>query len=475
MNSLYKIFLVVASGVVLGGCSDFLMEKSQDEVIVRTTKDYGELLLGSGYPGAEYRIVSDFDDDTDFPVGALAESYPQAADESYFARYTWQPDLYETGAGTSVGSTSYYMLYMKIMGCNAVLDGIDEAIGAQNERDRVKAEALAIRALHYFNLVNIYGEPYSFNPKSLGVPLKLTADLEEAGRVRSTVEEVYGQIVSDLNEAAGLLDDYPVTQGDYRINLPAIRVLLSRVYLFMEDWEKAASEASKAMSYGLGLLDLTQFGDDSELIMNTYNSHETFWNYGAFMWSSGGGISPIPSEEFMDFFSNEADKRFGSYGLYVRPIVYNNYVIGYSIYKSSSALGQALRVSEAYLNRAEAYAQMEGKREDAIRDLNALRKNRLVGYDDRRVDFPNLLDSIRFERRREFCFEGYRWFDLRRYGMPEITHHFKETASSPVMRYTLKKEDPMYTLPIPRSVMEINLVLEQNPSAYIPVREGEML
>ncbi len=54
-----------------------------------------------------------------------------------------------------------------------MLDYIDEAIGTQDDRDRVKAEALAVRALLYFQLVNIYGEPYNHNKDALGVPVRL--------------------------------------------------------------------------------------------------------------------------------------------------------------------------------------------------------------------------------------------------------------------------------------------------------------
>lgn len=62
----------------------------------------------------------------------------------------------------------------------------------------------------------------------------------------------------------------------------------------------------------------------------------------------------------------------------------------------------------------------------------------------------------------ESCvFEGHRWFDLRRYGMPELTHiYFVKTGEKEIL--TLQEEDPRYVLPIPPSALEYNPYLVQN-------------
>ena len=75
-----------------------------------------------------------------------------------------------------------------------------------------------------------------------------------------------------------------------------------------------------------------------------------------------------------------------------------------------------------------------------------------------------LKNFIKAERRKELCFEGQRWFDLRRYGMPQITHECEGKT------YTLKSNDPSYTMPIPDEVLIKNKRLEQNPLA--PKREN---
>ena len=77
-----------------------------------------------------------------------------------------------------------------------------------------------------------------------------------------------------------------------------------------------------------------------------------------------------------------------------------------------------------------------------------------------RLIFPELSE----ERRKELCYEGQRWFDLRRYGMPSIQHKWEGKI------YTLTKNDPSYVLPIPPNVLQRNLLLEQNP--FGPERVG---
>ena len=132
-----------------------------------------------------------------------------------------------------------------------------------------------------------------------------------------------------------------------------------------------------------------------------------------------------------------------------------------------------LRISEAYLNRAEAYAHEKDGRVAALADLNKLRRNRIVGYTDVEItDATTLLEEIRLERRKELCFEEQRWFDLRRYGMPSISHRFRAKKTDPWKVYTLKEKDPLYTLPIPNEAILQNRLLEQNLSRQEPIRQG---
>lgn len=466
----YQIWVLCFCITIGISCSDFLEEESQDEVIPQTAKDYGELLLGSGYPtpgGNAGYIVSYMDDDHEFDVDGYNVGTSSADD--IFPYVTWQPQMYEWGAGTSVSSSDYYMFFERIKGCNAVLDNIDHAIGTQEEKDQVKAEALAIRALHYFWLVNLYGEPYNYNKNALAVPLKLNVNVFEEGFPRNTVEEVYTQILNDLHKSIELFEKYDIVIGNYKINLPAAKILLSRVYLYMENWEEAVKAATDAIALSGDLVDLTQIDENTLTHMNSYDISEVVWVYGGSVSGAYGGGLLIFSDSFLSLFSPE-DRRDGIY------FIYNPYSWIYNKDQKSGEPSQTLRVAEAYLNRAEAYAQIKGKENEALSDLNTLRRHRITNYQNESINnVDDLLEAIRLERRKELCFEGHRWFDLRRYGMPSIQHVFKADQDSPILTYTLQEKDPMYTLPLPSSITKLNTALIQNSSAEGAERGGENL
>ena len=75
-----------------------------------------------------------------------------------------------------------------------------------------------------------------------------------------------------------------------------------------------------------------------------------------------------------------------------------------------------------------------------------------------------LVDFVRLERRKELCYEGHRWFDLRRYGMPRIEHTWV-SENGQRTTYVLQEKDPGYTLPISQDVLDRNSKLVQNELA----------
>ena len=132
-----------------------------------------------------------------------------------------------------------------------------------------------------------------------------------------------------------------------------------------------------------------------------------------------------------------------------------------------------LRMAEAYLNKAEACA-IQGKAEEANQTLNALRKQRIEGYTPQSYTGEELVSQIRDERRKELCFEGHRWFDLRRYAVcesypysKEIIHVYHVCGNKGVSHtqiFRLEKNDKAYTFALPESVIQFdNVPMEDNP------------
>ena len=321
-------------------------------------------------------------------------------------------------------------------------------------------------------LVNLYGEPYNYNKQALGVPLKLTADMETNGTARSTVEEVYKQIVSDLKAASDLFEKYPKRRGSYRINLPTTNILLSRVYLHMELWDDAIAAATKAIENGGVLTNYVNL-ESSSTCISSYNYSEVEWVYGNGNTPTRSLSGMVVSTELRNkFLENPNDTRMNLWFL----ISGTNWNITKKRLSYPSGTPRtptnSIRMSEAYLNRAEAYAQ-KGESGAAWDDLSHLRENRYKEYSEIAItDATVLLEEIREERRFELCFDDVRWVDLRRYGMPSISHLYKVRKSASWQTYTLNEKDPLYTLPLPSEVMNENPALQQNESAKEPTRQG---
>lgn len=123
---------------------------------------------------------------------------------------------------------------------------------------------------------------------------------------------------------------------------------------------------------------------------------------------------------------------------------------------TNDGTNHGMGVAEVYLNLAEALIRT-GKSATAFNHLNNLRKHRITTaeYEDK---FPGTKDEdLKFcleERRRELSFDHTRWFDLRRLGREPLVKYLRTTGG--VNEYSLKKNDPRFTLPIPRYILDRN-------------------
>lgn len=134
--------------------------------------------------------------------------------------------------------------YKNIVGTNIVLEKLEEGSSAEN--DQLIAENLYLRSMLYFYLTNIFGRPYTQGPDNLAVPIKLSSDVNE-NPPRATVGEVYAQIEADLLKAETL---FTTEKSNVFASREAAQALLARVYLYMNENEKALTYAEKVISSG---------------------------------------------------------------------------------------------------------------------------------------------------------------------------------------------------------------------------------
>lgn len=499
-----KIFLLIVAIASITACSDFLEPNSKSEYVPKDAASFNELLLGEAYQRNDmsgfYMFLGLLEDD----VEATEYQEPEDGfDENiYLASYTWQPNMFFLMEKANSGNTNMYKKYYElILGANAVIDYLPGAIGTQDEINNVKAQAYALRGFYYFNLVNLFGKPYNSDSTTLGVPLKLNSGIENSDDYleRKTVAEVYAQILSDLHTAENTYMEMPEEmrwkRNSFRTNLPMVQLMLSRTYLYMENWKKASDYADSIIqNTNFRLEDLNnrqiEYDENDNLIVKEYlnypttNSSEAIWSYGhledMFKWTyeyarTDGMHSYFKvSDDLLDCF-DDTDLRLYHYIVKTKQgdnsvlqMPFGKVNIGTDYYLPKNGVGmfgRAMRLSEAYLNYAEAQAHLGGDGvTKAAEALTKLRENRFDPEDDFEVfitDADELLEFIKEERRRELCFEGHRWFDLRRWGMPEIRHIW-HTSSTESLVYVLKEKDPLYTVPIPDEALQENSSLKQN-------------
>lgn len=498
-------------GASVTSCSDFLSEYSQDMVVAKEVTHFDEVLLGDVYihssimsygvsPSAVGGFLNILDDDVNTGKGSsLTNQTSRAwsnAVQPCFGYFAWQLEVGMNYTGTSnVGDNVMWSdLYRRINIVNVILDEIVDLPHETEEDDatywRVQGEAHFLRGYFYFLLANLYGNMYTDATcaTDLCVPLKLTAYVEhdpdkDTQFQRATVKEVYDQIIFDLKKADEYLTKSPQVYEHmlYRASKEAADLMLSRVYLYMQNWEEAEKWADEVIgSRNVSLARLSSLGKGKKFL--TEESTEIIFSQGSNFLASDEIMTGMAGDfcvakELYDLYDLENDKRaetFFEVETSTDSIALAN-KYGHSSTRMKVSDVFTLRVAEAYLNKAEACAMQSGKEQVACDMLNDLRTERILDYVSQTYTGEELVNEIRNERRKELCFEGQRWFDLRRYAVNknypykrEITHVLNVAGDNVdylfTRLYVLKKDDYAYTFSIPKDVIEFDKVpMPDNP------------
>ncbi|WP_065218984.1 MULTISPECIES: RagB/SusD family nutrient uptake outer membrane protein [Butyricimonas] len=482
-------------------CNSFLTEYSHDQAYVQSYTDLDELLLGSGYMKCNktynyayiakesyFPYIHFMADETEVrTTGEYDNWYGKDNLKMFYGFYTWQREVNLDHEGTVswTENQDWNNLYKHINIANTVLSQIDKqtVVTTNDEQNvtRIKGEAHFLRGAYYFILANLYGKPYSSatTKTDLAVPLKLTEYIEDKIYTRATVEKTYEQVLEDLLQAESYLKGMPrktVTRASHA----ATCLMLSRVYLYMQNYSEALKWAKACIEEQPNLTDLNGFTGD---VFLTQKSPELIFtmggNYIGYNLSQKAGNFSVSDDLMKQYTQNDLRKQFflgdakeGIYKYIKAPAEYNSREVSDNF---------VLRTSEAYLNLAEAAACLGGEyTAEAQNAYNTLRQNRLANYEkEHSLTGKALVEAIRLERRRELCFEGHRWFDLRRYMVNELypeektlTNTYALYSQNPVTYdyeislcrvYTLKPHDGAWVLPIPDAELEANYGMPDNP------------
>lgn len=358
-----------------------------------------EGMLSGNIDGLSH-LMGEYTDELDFYGSA-------ASDAESFYSHSIVPS---NGFVTSLWSKTYYQIYA----LNAFLEGLDNTNTIEEQTlNRLRGEALFLRGLFHFYLVELYGDiPY----------LNTTNYHENSTASRVPIQEVFDMIIGDLKQAKILLPEtYPGLER-VRPNKYAVSGLLARVHLYLKQWELAVQEADIVLNSDLYTLE----SDLNAVFLKS--SRETLWQLhpgvaGAntiearfFVFDIGPPPVTALSDHLVSVFEvNDTRKDFWTKAIFDGTTTWSQ---PYK-YKQNSNTGVSqeysiiLRLAELFLIRSEARVHL-GKIADGLEDLNTIRNR--SGLADIAAQSKNrILTAILQERRVELFTElGHRFFDLKR-------------------------------------------------------------
>jgi len=395
------------------------------------------------------------------------ETTESLGNERVFSRWAYAEDENQI-------ENTWIAAYRIITRANIVENNIDQfASENQGAVNRIKSQALAIRALVHFDLMRYFVDAYDRNSTSPGVPYMTVYDYEQKPP-RGTVKEDYDHIDQDLKTAKTLMNnmDKAINASGSRayIEASAINAILARMYLYSNQLDSAIKYAGLAIS-ARPLASRIVFPD----IWTDASVAEVFWSC---VFETGEGtpgsnvffpVAPAgtgrsqyrPNPTLVASYDQVNDIRYSSYFKAISGrLVLSKYLAkAAQLGKPDGVVNfKAFRTGEMYLIRAEAYARKGGTNEAAaLADLNALRAARITGYAPVVLTGTALTDAIQDERRKELICEGHRFFDLKR-----TTRTINRANCTSFC--TLASTNRAWTWPIPQPEIDANpAILPQNP------------
>lgn len=343
-----------------------------------------------------------------------------AADEIWNTATNATFDIFKNNAYTNttsvISGSAWNPLFNYIYHSNAVLEGLERSSSVTlSTKERLAGEMYFTRAIAHFYLVNLFGD----------VPLVLTTDYEQNRlRGKASHTEIYTQILQDLTEAEKLIPVEYHGTGKIRPNRYAVKALMARVYLFLNDYQNAYAKATEVIAADYYQLeeDLTNtfLPESREAIWQLYPTNTSYNTAEGFAFNPSSATARPPHALYDGLKDNfdDTDKRLihwtqnrTSAGiLYTYPYKYK---VRSSIAKTEYNV--VLRLAEQYLVRAEA-SMLLGQFQNAVNDINTIRTRAGLPDYNGLVNEQAIFEAIIQERRLEFFAEwGHRWLDLKRW------------------------------------------------------------
>lgn len=474
--------------LVVSGCSkEYLSPSPETNLLLENAFDTKSRIVGQvngmyafmkvgAYLGGRYHVYNDIRADNFIPKSSnLVTGYA-----------TWNHSL--LGSRDEVQNL-WGAIYAAVNAINIFLDGLETNWTAGNltgkiteaEYNQYKSEAYTLRAMCYFDLLQLYAQPYNKNNgTSPGMPLRLTPNTLGGNNdlARSTVAETYTQILSDLNTAeplAAATYSTPLLRTT-RVHKNTIIAYKTRVYLHMGNYPAVKTEAAKIVPATAPFVSATgaQFSLSptfAALWITPYTSPESIfsmpftptnlpgtqnslahYNYPS---SSEAYYLNVTGAAYTALAATDARRLLFQTGTVSGATRY--FVGKWQSYTVQSDYGPVMRYAEVLLNYAEALVR-DGMvvTQQAVDLLNAVRTRSLATGAYAIGDFADataFIDAVLLERNMEFLGEGIRNMDLMRTLTAIPTKGGVEAIPS---------TSPSYIWPIPDSEISTNKLMTGN-------------
>ncbi|HOV44784.1 MAG TPA: RagB/SusD family nutrient uptake outer membrane protein [Ferruginibacter sp.] len=379
--------------------------------------------------------------------------------------------------GESTYSSFFNNGYSVVRRANAILENIDN-FAAGTFKDNTKGEALAARAMIYFDMARIFAKTYTNAAATDSVLPYVIATDPTILPAKEPVTVFYDKLVADL-EAAKILVSTSTTTNT-KFTKRAVSGLLSKIYLYRGEWQKCVTASNDALGSATEVTSLANFikiwQDNSEdgvffKIKNTKTDNLNSQGVNYYQTVGGQRKSEYVVEYNLKQLFTIDDIRASAY---IESSAYNgvlyNHIIKYNGRTNGDPAGvvdyKAIRGAEVLLNRAEAYFKLNNET-SALADLNTLKSNRYFSYTPVTLSGTALINEIYLEHRLEMAFEGDRFFDLKRRNIPvQRDGSFGERADgtgTPYVTLTIPLGSKLYQLPYPVDEINYNTNFTQNP------------
>ena len=382
----------------------------------------------------------------------------------------------------------YENAYSIINAANLILENIAPVDADQSLKHRIQAEALVIRASIHFELLRLFAQPYNFTTDASHIGIVYNQRTLKSGEdfpERLSVAESYDRVEEDYLQALSLFEnaeERTETPRSYYFNPLNTKALLSRMYLYKEDYQNCIDYADDVINEASGLTPRDQILQQWQAIEPV---SEALLEFVPPFTGTDATTTSSSVSQYFQVITNENDevienKRYatsndllslydsgdirGESGLlktYQIPTVQPDGDLSdeaYTFTRKFEANDGAIviRLAEVYLNRAEAFAK-SGDNVSAQNDLEVILNRAFDMPQQVSAENENLVDLILTERRKELAFENHFFFDRIRNQLDIIRNDGCSIANC-----NLSYPNTNFIQPIPEQSVIINENMEQN-------------